>query len=35
MLKRSIYSIYFRYMSKGEAKKIMNNSNLIDKKDVL
>ena len=34
-VKKSIYGVYFRYLSKGEAKKLMNNSNLIDKKDVL
>ena len=30
--KKSAYRIYFLYMSKREAKKIMTNSNLIDKK---
>ena len=34
-VKKSVYRIYFLYMSKREAKKIMNNSNLIDKKGVL
>ena len=34
-VKKSGYRIYFLYMSKREAKKIMNNSNLIDKKGVL
>ena len=29
------YRIYFLYMSKHEAKKLMNNSNLIDKKGAL
>ena len=33
--KKSAYRIYFPYMSKHEAKKLMNNSNLIDKKGVL
>ena len=32
MLKKSVYSIYFLYMSKREAKRLMTNSNLIDKK---
>ena len=31
----SAYRIYFLYMSKRKAKKLMNNSNLIDKKGVL
>ena len=31
-VKKSVYRIYFLYMSKREAKKLMNNSNLIDKK---
>ena len=31
-VKKSAYRIYFLYMSKCEAKKLMNNSNLIDKK---
>ena len=35
MLKKSIYRIYFLYMSKREAKKFMNNSNLVHKKGVL
>ena len=34
-VKKSVYRIYFLYMSKCEAKKLMNNSNLIDKKGVL
>ena len=32
---KSVYRIYFLYMSKSEAKKIMNNSNLLGKKGVL
>ena len=35
MLKKSAYRIYFLYMSKREAKKLMNNSNLAKKKGVL
>ena len=31
----SAYRIYFLYMSKSEAKKLIDNSNLIDKKGVL
>ena len=34
-VKKSAYRIYFLYMSKREAKKLMTNSNLIDKKVVL
>ena len=34
-VKKSMYKIYFMYMSKHEAKKLMNNYNLIDKKGVL
>ena len=34
-VKESVCRIYFVYMSKREAKKITNNSNLIDKKGVL
>ena len=34
-VKKSTYRIFFLYMSKCEAKKIMTNSNLIDKKGVL
>ena len=34
-LRESAYGIYFLYMSKRKAKKLMNNSNLIDKKGVL
>ena len=33
-VKKSAYRIYFLYMSKREAKKLMNNSNLVDKKGV-
>ena len=31
----SAYGIYFKYMSRHEAKKLITNSNLIDKKGVL
>ena len=34
-IKKSVYRIYFLYMSKGDAKKLMENSNLIHKKGVL
>ena len=34
-VKGSVYRIYFLYISKREAKKLMTNSNLIDKKGVL
>ena len=34
-VKKSAYRIYFLYMSKREAKNLMNNSNLIDKKGIL
>ena len=34
-VKKSTYRIYFLYMSEREAKKLMANSNLIDKKGVL
>ena len=34
-VKKSAYRIYFLYMSKREAKELMNNSNLVDKKGVL
>ena len=34
-VKKSAYRIYFLYMSKREAKKLMTNSNLIDKKGIL
>ena len=34
-VKKSVYRIYFLYMSKRDSKKLMENSNLIDKKDVL
>ena len=34
-VKKSAYRIYFCYMSQHEAKSLLNNSNLIDKKGVL
>ena len=34
-IKENVYRIYFLYMSKLEAKKLMPNSNLIDKKGIL
>ena len=34
-VKKSVYRIYFLYMNKREAKKLMTNSDLIDKKGVL
>ena len=34
-VRQSAYRIYFLRMSTCETKKLMNNSNLIDKKDVL
>ena len=34
-VKKSGYRIYFLYMSKREAKNLINNSNLIDKKGIL
>ena len=34
-VKKSANRVYFLYMSKCEAKKLMNNSNLIDKKSIL
>ena len=34
-VKKSAYKIYFLYMSKREAKGLITNSNLIDKKGVL
>ena len=34
-VKKSVYRIYFLYMSKREAKELMGNSNLIDKKGAL
>ena len=34
-VKKSVYRIYFLYMSKREAKKLMINSNLIDKNGIL
>ena len=34
-VKKSVYRIYFLYMSKREANKLMSNSNLIDKKGTL
>ena len=33
-VRKSAYRVYFLYMSKREAKKLMNNSNLIGKKDI-
>ena len=34
-VKKSAYRIYFLYVSKREAKRLMNDSNLIDKKGIL
>ena len=34
-IKKSVCRIYFLYMSKREAKKLMTNSSLIDKKGIL
>ena len=34
-IKESVYRICFLFMSKSEAKKLMTNSNLIDKKEFL
>ena len=34
-VKKSVYRIYFLYTSKREAKKLVTNSNLIDKKGAL
>ena len=34
-VKKSVYRFYFLYMSKREAKILMTNSNLIEKKGVL
>ena len=34
-VKKSVYRIYFLYISKREAKKLMTNSNLVDMKSVL
>ena len=34
-VRKTAYRIYFMYLSKREAKNLMNNSNLIDKKGVL
>ena len=34
-VKKSVYRIYFLYMSKCEAKELMSISNLIDKKGIL
>ena len=34
-IKKSVYRIYFLYMSNRDAKKLMENSNLIHKKGVL
>ena len=35
LVKKSAYKIYFLYMSKREAKKLMTNSNLINKKWII
>ena len=35
MLKKSVYRIFFLFMSKHEAEKLMTNSTLIDKNGVL
>ena len=35
LVKKSAYKIYFLYMSKREAKKLMTNSNLINKKWIM
>ena len=34
-IKKGVYRIYFMYMSKREAKKLMTKSNLIDKEGIL
>ena len=34
-IKESVYKFFFLYMSKREAKKLITNANLIDKKGVL
>ena len=34
-IKKSVYRIYFLYKSKREAKKLMNNTNISDKKGIL
>ena len=34
-IKKGVYRIYFLYMNKREAKKLMTNSSLIDKKGIL
>ena len=34
-IKESVYRFFFLFMSKSEAKKIMTDSNLIDKKSIL
>ena len=34
-VKKSAYRIYFKYVSRREAKKLITNSNLIDKNGVL
>ena len=34
-INKSVYRIYFLYLSKREAKKLITNSNLIDEKGVL
>ena len=35
MLKKSVYRIFFLHMTKCEAKELITNSNLIDKKGIL
>ena len=35
MLKKSVYRIYFQDMKTRDEKKLMADSNLIDKKDIL
>ena len=35
LVKKSAYRIYFLYMSKREVKKLMTNSNLVDKTGIL
>ena len=34
-VKKKVYRVHFQYMSKREAKKLITNSNLIDKKAIL
>ena len=34
-VKKKVYRVHFQYMSKREAKKLITNSNLINKKDIL